>query len=157
MPEISVKSFIGFSGHHDPFINREFRIISSMLRDFVSQESVVYFYPKNLFVDGTDIEAFVFYKDVFQVITSDRENGIIKTHKITSIKDFELTRSADDDKNLILSFYLEGGKKYTFNNSSDTNSSYQEPFREIIQNLHKHLVTGEITPISKGPLSDFFV
>lgn len=136
-------SLVDYSEFINLVIKREFKEARSLghlvdsIVEVVGKEDSPLFYPKNLFLDGKKVHAYVFKDDkVLSFEDSDRmvRISILPYRLITKI---ELLREKEDFPQLSLNISFSTGEEITLNGYNDTNSTWGEKFNEKIKEIIK--------------------
>lgn len=120
-----------FGIHHDLF---------SIIQKYVTDEEVSAFYPKNLLIDGVNLEVIIFTDSdawIFIKEESTIEVSVIKDFKVEKMK---IIRSTGyQDYGLKLEIEFTSGDKLFLNSSEDTNDDWKETFSLYIEDLFQLL------------------
>lgn len=116
--------------------------LSNEIKQFINEDVIIRYYPKNLFKDNDSIEYFLLTNNKIIICSARYDNGTnirynFKSIPRTQIISAELTSNEYDIA--ILKIYLAAGEEMTLDNKKDTNEYHSRKFVYLIQEFFKEL------------------
>jgi hypothetical protein len=141
---LSFKEFLGWIGNYE-FIRMhdhyKFEYITEKLQEYIHQESVKLFYPKNLFVEEKETELYLFTEDKLFIVTGEEQRSNFNVLSLKEIDDINFETTFLTGKALIkINIMFKNGREIVFNSLEDTNQSWSYAFSKKINNLFLLLI-----------------
>lgn len=111
------------------------------IEEFVDVNTIKLFYPKNLFVDSKDLEAYLVFEDKILRGKILEDNNIeITALRLKDLTDFKCECTCNPDGYHRLTMKFQNGETLVFNSVEDTNTSWSHKFEKLIKDLLKLLI-----------------
>ncbi|OAB30203.1 hypothetical protein PMSD_20675 [Paenibacillus macquariensis subsp. defensor] len=108
------------------------------IQKYVADEDVKGFYPRNMLLEGRDMEVFIFTEgDIWSFRKMDNiiETSVIKVDKIVKLK----LAHSQNEYGMKLEIEFTNGDKLSFKSSEDTNENWKDTFSVYLEGIFKLL------------------
>lgn len=137
---VEIKGY--FDGHR--YSDNKSRKYSNMLckiEEFIDVNTIKLFYPKNLFVDHKELEAYVVFEDkLLRGRILEDTNIEITTLKFKNLIDFKCECTCNPEGFHRLTMKFENDETVVLDSVEDTNTSWSHKFENQIKEVSKLLI-----------------
>ncbi|WP_274362744.1 DUF3908 family protein [Paenibacillus thermotolerans] len=137
--EMNYRGFVDHAVQKSFYGQTTIGLLSEVLKEYVNEDDVKVFYPKNLFVENTNIELYAFMQDhVIAIIQGD--NGIIlKSLYYKNIRNIELFKSTRNESEVGLLIRYTNEEEINLRSHQDTNDTWAFRYGKKIKEIFKML------------------
>lgn len=126
-----------YEGRKNELICGMFKKIDSL----IDEENIQHVYPKYLFVDGSNLELYLFLKSsrILKCSINDENYINISTFYISNIENVIFAVSFRNDRENKLSIKFNNNEIFEFDSKKDTNDDHTYGYGGLIQDLCKYI------------------